>query len=356
LTFTHKHDGIRIPRIADRLRLAAGHQRRWRAWVASHSLCPRSMEIALIVWTATFAALAVALVQIVLAYKDPAFVAPAGSGYWKAIALSSLTLWLLYLIIGLLALRAGRPATTESGESMAGNSGVVNDRIEEIAAHRERLATVGEITAQVVHGLSSPLTGITTILDDMLQGCDGAEREPLELVKSEAERASAIVRQLLCFTRRDVANPVVSLNEVTERAIDLFALRYPSGSVAISSELSPKPTEARAGPGQLEQVVLNLLDNARHAINGSNRGEITVRTHVNGKRVVLEVSDNGSGIPLEIQDRIFEPFFTTKDPGEGTGLGLAIVASVIREHGGEISVRSTPGSGTAFSISLLKPA
>ncbi len=286
------------------------------------------------VWTATSAALAVAAYLVVVAYDDPLLIAVAGGVYWSAVVLYSVSLWLLYLGIGL------APST--------------GHRQHEIATHRERLATMGEITAQVLHGLSSPLTGITTIVDDLLVDCDDASRESLQLVKGEAERASALVRELLCFTHRDTAGPVVSINEIADRAMNLFSQRARPDDIRFVYDLSPDSTAVRAGENRLEQVMLNLLDNARHAVEGVTDGMITVRTTASESHVILEVSDNGAGIPEEIQNRVFEPFFTTKAPDVGTGLGLAIVAGIVRDHGGEITVQSTPGSGSTFTISLPK--
>jgi len=305
-----------------------------------------------VVWTATTAALAVAAYLVVAAYHDPLLVSLAGGAYWTAVVLYSISLWIIYLGIGL------APSTLRDAK-VAGNleearARSTNHRDPKVATHRERLATMGEITAQVLHGLGSPLTGITTIVDDLLVDCDDASRESLQLVKGEAERASALVRELLCFTRRDTADPFVSVNEIADRAMNLFSLRSRPDDIRIVYDLTPDSTAVRAGENRLEQVMLNLLDNARHAVEGLTERMITVRTTVGETHVMLEVSDNGAGIPTEIQNRIFEPFFTTKAPGVGTGLGLAIVAGIVRDHGGRVTAQSTPGNGSTFTISLPK--
>lgn len=291
----------------------------------------------------------------------------AGLEQWAAVGLVVLTAWLLLLAIGLPSrVRRGasesarrptgptpgvQPSKNGDSREAAAGSTLGVQRIE-IEAHRERLAMVGKLTAQVVHALSSPLTGITAIVDELLEECGSDERKSLELVRNEAERASAIVREILHFARRETSRPVVSLNEIVEGALSLFDLGERSNRLKLTRELTEEPTLLRAAPSQLQQAILNLLDNARHAVNGRGGGEIKIRTIADGERVRIEVSDNGPGIPLEIRDRIFEPFFTTKAPGVGTGLGLAIVASVVRESGGEISLDSAPGSGTRFTISL----
>ncbi len=225
-------------------------------------------------------------------------------------------------------------------------------RIMQVAAHRERLAAVGEVTAQIMHGLNSPLTGITTLVQELLETCGDGERELLQLVKGEAERAGAMVHELLYFTRRDVSIPEVDLNEIVRRAIELFKLRHRCAQGHMTAELHEEPARVRGQPTQIEQVVLNLLDNACHALQDQEEPQIDVRTRIEGERIILQVSDNGAGVPAEIQERVFEPFFTTKEPGVGTGLGLAIVESIVRECGGSITLESQPGRGATFTVAF----
>ncbi len=225
-------------------------------------------------------------------------------------------------------------------------------RMLQIAAHRERLASVGEVTAQIMHGLSSPLTGIATLIQELLETSGDGERELLELVKSEAERAGAMVHELLYFTRRDASVPEVDLNEIVRRASKLFKLRNGCGKAELTAELDEQPALVRGQPTQIEQLLINLLDNACHALEGSDEPRIDIRTRADAERVVLQVSDNGAGIPAQIQERIFEPFFTTKQPGVGTGLGLAIVESIVRECGGTVTLKSEPGRGATFTVAF----
>ncbi len=228
-------------------------------------------------------------------------------------------------------------------------------RIFEITAQRERLADIGQLTAEVAHEISRPITGIRTLIDDLLVTCRDDDRETLELVKTEAQRASALIHEVLLFARRDTSKPVIELNELVERATNLFALRNRRRvNITIDRVLSDEPTPIHGQPCQLEQVVLNLLENAAHAIADRAEGEIRIRTRVEEAQVILEVSDNGGGIPPEILERIFEPFFTTKERGVGTGLGLAIVDSIVREHGGTLTVCSRPGELTTFVLAFPK--
>jgi PAS domain S-box-containing protein len=229
-------------------------------------------------------------------------------------------------------------------------------RIADIIAHRERLATVGEATARVVHNLRNTLTGITTLADSLLEATETWDRDSLELIQAEAQRAAAMLCELLDFSRRDSTRPLISLNEIVERAAQLSLLRDQSFDFKIVKAFCDEPALVLAGAGQLEQAVLNLLDNARHAVSGREAGRVTVSTWVDGNQVNLSVADNGCGIPEELLTRVFDPFFTTKDPGVGTGLGLAIVESTVREFGGAIAVSSEPGRGTTFIISFPRAA
>ena len=252
------------------------------------------------------------------------------------------------------------PYTSKDGDGAA-TVVVIRDlsdrhRILEIVAHRERLATVGEATARVVHNLRNTLTGITTLVDDLLETTEASDVDSLVMVQGEAQRAAAMLCELLTFSRRDATRPLVSLNEVVERAAQLSSLRHRSANFEIVKELSDESAQVLAGAAQLEQAVLNLLDNARHAVSGRETGCVTVRTWVDGNQVKLSVADNGCGIPEDLLGRVFDPFFTTKDPGVGTGLGLAIAESTVREFGGAITVSSEPGGGTTFILSFPRAA
>jgi signal transduction histidine kinase len=382
--------------------IASAAERRWPDWAASRALYLRCVEIGLICiglsllylrgdslenyfyydgfyaifvalagvsagrrgvfYSAPLAASAVAVGQVMLAPEVPVIFSWAGLEYWVGVVLYAGTFGLFFMAIGLLVHLACdfEAQRALSGYGFGNSDSAVRKakpwepatriQIVEIVAHRERLATVGEVTAQVVHGLSSPLTGISTITDYLLDTAGEAERDSLELIKSEAQRAAALVRELLSFTRRDATDPVVSLADVLNRVISLFALKDRDKGIEIATELSPEPISIPGRPIQIEQILLNLLDNAHHAVDGRDDGQIVIRTRIQGDHAAIEVSDNGSGIPPEIQNRIFEPFFTTKQPGLGTGLGLAIVETMVRECGGSIQVRSRPGSGTTFTI------
>jgi CheY-like chemotaxis protein len=171
----------------------------------------------------------------------------------------------------------------------------------------------------------------------------------------EAERASGIVRQLLNLPRESRPElEWVSLNEVVESTVQLQRISLSASHIGLKLDIEERLPRVKGDRGQLQQVLLNLLQNAQQAMEESGRGStLSVRTGSAGLgRVKLEVQDDGPGIPEAIQRQIFDPFFTTKPPGQGTGLGLAIVSGFVRQHGGAITVDSRHGEGACFTVEL----
>ncbi|HKV24881.1 MAG TPA: ATP-binding protein [Candidatus Acidoferrum sp.] len=220
----------------------------------------------------------------------------------------------------------------------------------------EKLAALGQMVSGVVHELSNPLTSILGYSQRLLVRKDPVGRtEEARQIYEEAERASTILRQLL-LTVRD-SRPErkrVALNQVVQRAMELQRFGSAAEKISIELVLDPLLPFVTGDTGQLQQVLTNLIGNARQAIAEDGRpGTITLRTARAGEnRVLLQVIDDGPGIPQAILARIFDPFFTTKPAGIGTGLGLSIVLGVVREHGGQVSVANAPGGGAVFSIEL----
>jgi signal transduction histidine kinase/CheY-like chemotaxis protein len=220
----------------------------------------------------------------------------------------------------------------------------------------EKLAALGQMVTGIAHELSNPLTSILGYSQRLLVRKDLAGRtEEARQIYEEAERAGTILRQLLLSARE--ARPErkrVALNQVVQRAMDLQRFGSASEKIRIELDLDPTLPFVTGDAGQLQQVLMNLIGNARQAIVQAGRaGTIRLRTARNGdSRMVLQVIDDGPGIPQAILARIFDPFFTTKPAGVGTGLGLAIVLSVVREHGGQVSVSSPPEGGSIFTVEL----
>jgi signal transduction histidine kinase/ActR/RegA family two-component response regulator len=220
----------------------------------------------------------------------------------------------------------------------------------------EKLAALGQMVTGVVHELSNPLTSILGYAQRLLLRNDiaGAAEEAGKILQ-EADRAGAILRQLLLNARESPRERrVVALNQVVLHTMDLQRFSLAAEKIRVELDLDPALPFVLGDAGQLQQVLMNLLGNARQAIEQQGRGgNIRLRTSCTDERgVVLEVADDGPGVPQAIMARIFDPFFTTKAVGVGTGLGLAIVLSIVREHGGRVNVISPPDGGALFSIEL----
>ena len=226
----------------------------------------------------------------------------------------------------------------------------------------EKMAAVGQLVSGVAHELNNPLTSIAGLSEFLLGQAKTSpdERERLQVIHEQAERAARIVRDLLTFARKgpeEIAD--VDLNDITQRAASLISYEVRLRKVELDLDLSEAPPHVRGDRHQIQQVVLNLLTNAVHAV-GDNPPErprtVRVKTERRVDSVLLSVADSGPGIPEEIIPHIFDPFFTTKVPGEGTGLGLSITFGIIEGHGGTITVRRRPEGGTVFEVRLPAPA
>jgi signal transduction histidine kinase/CheY-like chemotaxis protein len=218
----------------------------------------------------------------------------------------------------------------------------------------EKLAELGQMVTGIAHEISNPLTSILGYAQRLLVRRDPLGGSPeVRQIFQEAERASAILRQLLLSARESrPERRRVALNQVVTRTLELQRFSAAAGAIRVELDLDPVMPLIHGDPGRLQQVLMNLISNSRHAIEAQGKGgTIRVKTkRIAEKGVLLEVSDDGPGIPQAIQARIFDPFFTTKPAGVGTGLGLAIVLGIVREHGGKLHLTSKPGQNTVFSI------
>src|SRR5216110_3018848 len=222
----------------------------------------------------------------------------------------------------------------------------------------EKLAAVGQLVSGVAHELNNPLTSIAGLSEFLLEQKElgKKDRGHLQVIQEQAERAGRIVRNLLTFARKGSADRVqVDLNEVIRRTLSLTAYDLKLKDISVERELSGALPEVFGDRHGLQQVVLNLVTNAAHAVAENPRErprEITVSTWFDGQ-VHLRVADTGPGIPDEITQSVFTPFFTTKEPGKGTGLGLSITYSIVESHGGQITLEPrNPRGGAAFRVDL----
>ena len=220
----------------------------------------------------------------------------------------------------------------------------------------EKLASLGQRITGIMHDLGNPLTTILGHAQRLLARENGdSPCTEIRQIREQAERASNILRQLLLLSRETKPERcLLSLNELVERTIDLHRSSLNGAALRIRVDVSERLPMVEGDYGQLQQVLINLLQNAQHAIELSGIGEtLGVRTSGEaGPLVRLEVWDNGPGIPPHLRERIFDPFFTTKPPGIGTGLGLAIVSAIVRQHGGNIAVDCPAEGGARFVVDL----
>lgn len=219
----------------------------------------------------------------------------------------------------------------------------------------EKLSSLGRLVSSVAHELNSPLTSIMGFAQLLsASAAEGDIRHHAELIHSEADRARRIVDNLLSFARRRrPSRAPVSLNVLIEKTLELQQFDLSAVGIDVVCELAPDLPPCLADAQQIQQVLLNILTNARQAITAAARpGRITITTCRVEDVAQLTIADNGPGIPAEHLRRVFDPFFTTKAEGMGTGLGLSISSRIIEEHQGHLTVASPPGEGATFTIQL----
>jgi signal transduction histidine kinase len=221
--------------------------------------------------------------------------------------------------------------------------------------HADRLKTVGQLAAGLAHEVGTPLnviSGRASMIMDDPEFPAQRTRDNAETIKREAQRISAIIQKLLDFARRTpVTRSRADLKQVIRHAAELIGPLARTRDVRIESALPDEPAMARFDFNQMQQVLMNLIDNA---VDASPQGG-TVRVILTAGEQggwAIAISDEGPGIEADDQTRVFEPFFTTKDVGSGTGLGLSIAHGIVQEHGGEISFASRQRHGTTFTVQL----
>jgi signal transduction histidine kinase len=237
------------------------------------------------------------------------------------------------------------------------------EQLEERERLRDRLAALGEMAAAIAHEVKNPLAGIEVmagILKRQLPESQDAQNILADIIK-EAKMANVIVQEVLAFVRPirlEVED--VSLSDVISDAITMAESHDKRGGAQVAVDLPESLRPIQGDPHQLRQIFTNLLTNAFEAMNGGGNVSIAAVAvegdedsgpdHGTGPTVVVTVTDNGPGIPVDVMDRIFSPFFTTKP--QGSGLGLAIVRKIVDAHDGRIDVGERPGGGTVFRVTL----
>lgn len=232
----------------------------------------------------------------------------------------------------------------------------------EVAAqmrHTEKMVALGELVAGVAHEINNPLTGISAFAQLLLEEDLAPEqREAVQLIKRESDRATTVIRDLLLFSRKEgAATGPVDINALLEQTVRLRAYQLRNANVEVTLLLDPGNPQVLGDRQKLQQVLLNVIVNAEHAMEAKPNARLLLRSAREGDRVVLDATDSGVGMTPEVRQRVFEPFYTTKPPGVGTGLGMSVSYGIIQQHDGTIEAHSEPGVGTTISITLpLAPA
>ena len=239
----------------------------------------------------------------------------------------------------------------------------------DLSMRSDRLRSLGEMSAGIAHELNQPLMGVRGLAEHMMLAIDRGWDMPPETIKEraskiveQADRMTHIIEHIRLFSR-EAGNPEcqpVNINHVIVSAIEMLHAQFQSHGLRLTSDLTKPLPKVSANPFSLEEVLFNLITNARDAIDEKFKNApieqnvaVVIRTfNIDSTHVGIEVQDSGLGIPEEIINRVFDPFFTTKDPDKGTGLGLAISKSIIESFNGTLTVQSTPNTGSTFCITL----
>lgn len=267
----------------------------------------------------------------------------------------------LFVILGSQVAQAVRNAQLyQQLEEKVGELDRATGRLEELRAQllrADRLATVGELAATVLHELNNPLTAVTAFSEALARAPDlpARLREDVEGIRGQAERCASVATKLLRLGRREPpSRRPTDLVRLVDDALELERYSLRKASVTVTRSFEPGLPAVQADPLQLQQVFLNLICNALHAMEGRGAGRLEVEVRREGDRLVARFADDGCGIAPGDLGRIFDPFFTTKPTSKGTGLGLSISRGIVVDHGGELTVESRSGAGATFTVALPK--
>jgi len=231
-------------------------------------------------------------------------------------------------------------------------------RLREQLIHSERLSAVGQLVAGVAHEINNPLQAVMGLSELLMEGHDsGDQKKDLDQIRVHANRAAKIVRHLLLFARHSaLERAIADLNEITRSAVALRAFELKNRGIELIEHYALDLPLTMVNREEIQQVILNLLLNAEHAVTDVGRpGVIRVRTGESGACAWVEVADNGPGVPTAMASQVFEPFFTTKGVGQGTGLGLSVSLGIAQAHGGTLELRRSE-RGACFRLTIPRSA
>ncbi|MBZ5728485.1 MAG: HAMP domain-containing protein [Acidobacteriia bacterium] len=234
------------------------------------------------------------------------------------------------------------------------------ERVHKTLLRSEKMASIGKLAATVAHEINNPLFGILTyarlVLRELLKHELPARdemAEQLQTIERESKRCGDLVKNLLTFSRQAPSNREPNdLNTIVDRAVLLVKHKLAMQNIELVERLAEQLPPVECDANQIQQVILVLMVNASEAMPKGGKLEISTEFDSAAEQSSVRVKDTGSGIPADVLPRIFDPFFTTKEDQNRTGLGLAVAHSIVEQHAGEISVRSTPGEGTEFQVAL----
>jgi two-component system NtrC family sensor kinase len=226
-------------------------------------------------------------------------------------------------------------------------------RYDHLALHTEKLSALGRMAAGIAHEINNPLAGVLLYSSNLYKKMpdDSLLKEGMEVIMRETQRCKIIIQGLLEFARdREPKKTMTDINQVIDRAVNMLENEFRLRHIQLVKAYSKDLTSGMLDESQMQQVFVNLLLNAAHAIDQEGTIEIRTRPDSAGEHVIIEVQDSGCGIPPEHLNKIFEPFFSTIK--NGSGLGLAVSYGIVRNHQGELTVASQPGKGACFTITL----